>query len=117
MTSLLRRKRRTIVHACRILAARTTKVVGMVALQDSLRAGARAAVQRLLDARIEPVLMSGEARDTCETIGRSLDNERTPRPSVLKPLQAKQQWRHSLSVIFGHFSRKRRPKGLTISLA
>ena len=42
----------------------------------------RAAVQRLLDARIEPVLLSGEARDTCETIGRALDIEHV-RPAVL----------------------------------
>jgi len=40
------------------------------------------AVQRLLDARIEPVLLSGEARDTCETIGRALDIEHV-RPEVL----------------------------------
>lgn len=58
------------------------RLVGLVALQDGLRPGARAAVQRLLDARIEPVLMSGEARDTCETIGRALDIEHV-RPEVL----------------------------------
>ncbi len=58
------------------------KLVGLVALQDGLRPGARAAVQRLLDARIEPVLLSGEARETCETIGRALDVEHI-RPEVL----------------------------------
>lgn len=58
------------------------KLVGLLALQDGLRPGARAAVQRLLDAHIEPVLLSGEARETCETIGRALDVEHI-RPEVL----------------------------------
>jgi cation transport ATPase/YHS domain-containing protein len=58
------------------------KLVGLVALQDGLRPGARAAVQRLLDAGIEPVLLSGEARETCETIGRALDVDHI-RPEVL----------------------------------
>jgi cation transport ATPase len=58
-----------------LLLAVDERVCGLVALQDGIRAGARAAVQRLLDARIEPVLMSGEARETCETIGRALDIE------------------------------------------
>jgi len=53
-----------------------------VALQDGLRTGARAAVQYLLDARIEPVLMSGDARETCEAIARSLDIEHV-RPELL----------------------------------
>jgi cation transport ATPase len=65
-----------------LLVALGDRLVGLIALQDGLRAGARAAVQRLLDARIEPVLMSGEARDTCETIGRALDIEHV-RPAVL----------------------------------
>jgi cation transport ATPase len=58
------------------------KLVGLLALQDGLRPGARAAVQRLLDAGVEPVLLSGEARETCETIGRAVDIEHT-RPEVL----------------------------------
>src|SRR5580658_3888950 len=65
-----------------LLVALGDRLVGLVALQDGLRPGARAAVQKLLDARIEPVLMSGEARDTCETIGRALDIEHV-RPEVL----------------------------------
>jgi cation transport ATPase len=64
------------------LVAMAGKLVGLVALQDGLRPGARAAVQRLLDARVEPVLLSGEARETCETIGRALDVEHI-RPEVL----------------------------------
>jgi cation transport ATPase len=65
-----------------LLVALGDRLLGLIALQDGLRPGARAAVQNLLDARIEPVLMSGEARDTCETIGRSLDIEHV-RPEVL----------------------------------
>ena len=65
-----------------LLVALAGKLVGLVALQDGLRAGARAAVQRLLDARIEPVLLSGESRETCETIGRALDIDHV-RPEVL----------------------------------
>jgi P-type E1-E2 ATPase len=65
-----------------LLVALGDRVVGLIALQDGLRAGARPAVQRLLDAGIEPVLLSGEARDTCETIGNALDIEHV-RPEVL----------------------------------
>ena len=65
-----------------LLVALGDRVVGLIALQDGLRAGARPAVQRLLDAGIEPVLLSGEARDTCETIGSALDIEHV-RPEVL----------------------------------
>jgi len=65
-----------------LLVALGDRLIGIIALQDGLRPGARAAVQRLLDARIEPVLLGGEARDTCETIGRALDIEHV-RPEVL----------------------------------
>ena len=65
-----------------LLVALGDRLVGLIALQDGLRSGARAAVQQLLDARIEPVLLSGEARETCETIGRALDIEHV-RPEVL----------------------------------
>jgi cation transport ATPase len=65
-----------------LLVALGDRLVGLIALQDGLRQGARAAVQKLLDARMEPVLVSGEARDTCETIGRALDIEHV-RPEVL----------------------------------
>jgi cation transport ATPase len=67
-----------------LLVARAGRVVGIVALQDGLRAGARAAVQKLHDARIEPVLLSGEARETCEAIARALDIEHV-RPEVDGP--------------------------------
>jgi cation transport ATPase len=65
-----------------ILVAVGSRLVGLLALQDGLRPGARAAVQHLLDAQIEPVLLAGDARETCEAIGRSLDIEHI-RPEVL----------------------------------
>jgi Cu+-exporting ATPase len=65
-----------------LLVAVGGRLVGLLALQDGLRPGARAAVQRLHDSRIEPVLLSGEARDTCETIARALDIEHV-RPEIL----------------------------------
>jgi Cu+-exporting ATPase len=65
-----------------LLVALGDRLVGLIALQDGLRHGARAAVQKLHDARIEPVLVSGEARDTCDTLGRALDVEHV-RPEVL----------------------------------
>ncbi len=67
-----------------LLVALAEKLIGLLALQDGLRPGARAAVQRLLDTQLEPVLLSGEARETCETIGRALDIEHI-RPEVLPP--------------------------------
>jgi P-type Cu+ transporter len=65
-----------------LLVALGGRLVGLLALQDGLRPGARASVQRMHDARIEPVLLSGEARDTCETIARALDIEHV-RPEIL----------------------------------
>ena len=64
-----------------LLVALGSKLIGIIALQDGLRAGARGAIQRLHDARIEPILMSGEARETCETIARALDIDHV-RPEV-----------------------------------
>ncbi len=65
-----------------LLVALGDRLVGLLALQDGLRPGARAAVQRMHDSRIEPVLLSGEARETCETIARALDIEHV-RPEIL----------------------------------
>lgn len=64
-----------------LLIASGGRIVGLLAFQDGLRVGARAAIQRLLDARIEPVMLSGESRETCETIARALDIEHI-RPEV-----------------------------------
>lgn len=58
------------------------KLVAALGLQDGLRPTARAAVQHLLDVQIEPVLLSGEARETCEALGRALDIEHL-RPEIL----------------------------------
>lgn len=65
-----------------LLVAVGERLVGLVGLQDGLRPGARAAVQYLLDANIEPVLISGDARETCEALGRSLDIDHI-RPELL----------------------------------
>ncbi len=56
-----------------LLVALGGKLVGVMGLQDGLRPGARAAVQQVLDAQVEPVLLSGDSRETCEAIGRALD--------------------------------------------
>ncbi len=65
-----------------VLVALGNHLIGLLALQDGLRAGARAAVQHLLDAGIEPVLLSGDARKSCEALGRTIDIEHV-RPEVL----------------------------------
>lgn len=65
-----------------LLVALAGRLVGLLGLQDGLRPGARAAVQHLLDAGVEPVLLSGDARETCEALGRALDVEHI-RPEVL----------------------------------
>jgi P-type Cu+ transporter len=65
-----------------VLVAIGGRLVGLLALIDGLRPGARAAVQHLLDAEIEPIIMSGDSRETCEAIARSLDIEHV-RPEVL----------------------------------
>lgn len=65
-----------------LLVALGGKLVGVLGLQDGLRTGARAAVQHILDAGIEPVLLSGDTRETCEALGRNLDIDHV-RPEVL----------------------------------
>lgn len=64
-----------------ILVARAGRLLGLLALHDALRRGARAAVQLLLDVHIEPVLLSGEARNATEALGRALSIEHV-RPEV-----------------------------------
>ena len=65
-----------------ILVALGGRLAGLVGLQDGLRPGARAAVQHLLDVGIEPVLLSGDTRETCEALGRAVDIDHI-RPEVL----------------------------------
>jgi cation transport ATPase len=55
-----------------LLVALAGRLVGLVGLQDGLRPGARAAVQHLLDAGLEPALLSGDTRETCEALGQKL---------------------------------------------
>ncbi|MDH5493224.1 MAG: HAD-IC family P-type ATPase, partial [Myxococcales bacterium] len=49
------------------------RVRGILALQDDVRAGARAAVQRVFDLHIEVVLISGDHRATAEAVAQALD--------------------------------------------
>lgn len=65
-----------------LLVALDGRWVGLVALQDSLHPGARAAAQHLLDANVEPVLLSGESRETCRALARHMGIEHV-RPEVL----------------------------------
>jgi len=65
-----------------LLVALGTRIVGAIGLQDGMRPGARAAVQHLIDVNIEPVLLSGDTRETCEALGQALDIDHV-RPEVL----------------------------------
>jgi Cu+-exporting ATPase len=65
-----------------LLVALDGRWVGLVALQDGLRPGARAATQYLLEAGVEPILLSGEARETCRALARHVGIEHV-RPEVL----------------------------------
>lgn len=58
-----------------LLVAVDDRLAGVLALQDGLRGGARAAVQHLLDLGVEPVLLSGDSRETTDAIARSIDIE------------------------------------------
>ncbi len=49
------------------------RVRAVLALSDEVRPGARAAVQRIVDLSVEPVLLSGDHRATVESIARTLD--------------------------------------------
>ena len=65
-----------------LLVALDGRWVGLVALQDGLRPGARAATQCLIDAGVEPILLSGESRETCRALARHIGIEHV-RPEVL----------------------------------
>ena len=65
-----------------LLVALDGRWVGLVALQDGLRPGARAATQCLIDAGVEPILLSGESRETCRALARHVGIEHV-RPEVL----------------------------------
>lgn len=72
-----------------VLVALDGRWVGLIALQDALQSGARGAVQHLLDAGVEPVLLSGEARETCRALGRHLGIDHV-RPEVLPEQRAQE---------------------------
>jgi P-type E1-E2 ATPase len=65
-----------------LLVAVGGRLSGMLGLQDGLRPGARAAVQHLLDVGVEPILLSGDTRETCEAIGRAIDIDHV-RPEIM----------------------------------
>ncbi|MCC6216166.1 MAG: HAD family hydrolase [Polyangiaceae bacterium] len=56
-----------------ILVAVDGHPAAVLSFQDAIRSGARAAIRHLLDAGIEPVLVGGDSRETCEAVGRALD--------------------------------------------
>lgn len=64
-----------------ILVAKNGRLVGVLALHDAVRVGAKAAVQLLLDGNIEPILLSGDTRSTGEALGRALSVEHI-RPEI-----------------------------------
>jgi P-type E1-E2 ATPase len=70
-----------------LMLARNQHLIGVIALQDSLRAGAKAAVQVLLDDRVEPVLISGDSRATTEAVAHALAIEHV-RPEVAASARA-----------------------------
>ena len=65
-----------------LLAALDGRWVGLISLQDSVAVGGRAAVQTLLDAGVEPILLSAEARETCQAVARHLGIDQV-RPEIL----------------------------------
>jgi P-type E1-E2 ATPase len=65
-----------------LLVALDQHLVGFVALQDGVRRGARAAIAALHTVHIEPVMLSGDARETCEAVGKSIGIDHI-RPEVL----------------------------------
>ena len=77
-----------------LLVALAGRLVGLVGLQDGLRPGARAAVQHLLDAGLEPALLSGDARETCEALGRALaiDHVRPEVPPAERGDEIRRLW-------------------------
>lgn len=72
-----------------LLVALGEHLVGFVGLQDGLRRGARGAVQRLHAAGIEPILLSGDSRETCERVGKAIGLHHI-RPEVLPADRAKE---------------------------
>ncbi len=72
-----------------LLVAVAGRLLGFVALQDALAEGARAAVHHLTRAGVEPVLLSGEARDTVDVLAGALGIDHV-RPELLPEERAQQ---------------------------
>jgi cation transport ATPase len=72
-----------------LLVAQNDHLIGVLALQDSLRAGARATIQLLIDEGIEPILISSESRATTEAVGHALSCEHV-RPEIPGRLRAQE---------------------------
>lgn len=70
-----------------LLVAVAGRLMGILALQDQLRRGARGAVQYLLQAGIEPILLSGDSRETCQALARTTGISHV-RPEVLPQARA-----------------------------
>lgn len=64
-----------------LLVAEDEHLLGVLALIDGLRPGARAMIQQLSEAGFEPVLLSGDSRQTSEAVGRALGVEHL-RPEI-----------------------------------
>ncbi len=65
-----------------VLVALADRIVGLIELRDEPREGAREAIAQLSASHIDPVLISGESRETCEAIAATLGIEHI-RPEVL----------------------------------
>jgi cation transport ATPase len=64
-----------------VVVARAGRMIGILTFQYPLRQGALAAVQRLHDIEIDPVLLGGAPRGRLEAIGKAVDIEHV-RPEV-----------------------------------
>ena len=69
-----------------LMLAKNNHLIGVLALQDTLRSGSKAAIQLLIDQHIEPVLLSGDSRATTEAVGHALAIEHI-RPEISAPLR------------------------------
>jgi Cu2+-exporting ATPase len=56
--------------------ARGGRTLGVIGITDAIRPSSREAIQRLKDAGVEPVLMSGDVKPTAERVAREVGIER-----------------------------------------
>src|SRR5690606_8892207 len=83
-----------------LLVAVSGRLIGILGLQNSLRAGSRAAVQLLIDGKIEPILLSGDHRATTEAVAHALSFEhvRPEVPALARALEVRNLIDSGLSV-------------------